>query len=62
LVIERKQNLVISLALQILHQDFSISKKKNMLVNKAMDDNSWITNIDLQLGFDVEHFQQFSTL
>jgi hypothetical protein len=33
-----------------------------MLVNKAMDDNSWITNIDLQLGLDVEHFQQFSTL
>jgi hypothetical protein len=31
-------------------------------VNKALENNSWITKIDLDQGFEVEHIQQFVTL
>jgi hypothetical protein len=33
-----------------------------MTVKKALNNNSWITHIDLDHGFQVEHIQQFVIL
>lgn len=41
---------------------FEISKRKACVVSKALDNNFWIRQIDIQQGLTLTHIQQFATL
>jgi hypothetical protein len=38
---------------------FKAIKRKNYLIMKALDDQFWVNQLDIQHGFDLEHVQQF---
>jgi len=40
-------------------QIFELSKKKNVKVDKALENDFWITQINMQDGFSVQHIFQF---
>ena len=37
-------------------------KRKNSSVKKALENNSWVSNITVQQGFGIDHIQQFVSL
>jgi hypothetical protein len=41
---------------------FKGAKRKNCSVKKALGDQFWVNNLDIQHGFDLENIQQFFTL
>ncbi|XP_073360287.1 uncharacterized protein [Aegilops tauschii subsp. strangulata] len=41
---------------------FEISKRKACLVSKALDNNSWISQIDTSQGLSLDHIQEFAAL
>jgi hypothetical protein len=41
---------------------YNISKKKNSTVRKALQDNLWTSQINLQNGLTIEHITQFADL
>lgn len=41
---------------------FGLSRKKGCTVSMALQDNSWVHQIDSHLGISLEHIQEFANL
>ena len=41
---------------------FKLAKRRNCTVKKALQDNSWVSNLNIHNDFGIDHIQQFVSL